>query len=287
MNRRSFLGTLGATSLAGLAGGFRCDALSREEASGPAGRALGPLGVQLYTVRGEMATGFDATLARVAAVGYREVEFAGYFGRSAEDVRATLDRVGLVAPAGHFPLDDLERRWDETVAMAGTVGHHYIVLPWLAEERRSGLASYRELARQCNEFGRRCRDAGLTFAYHNHDFEFVPLNGTMPFDVLLEETDPALVRFELDLFWIRKGGQDALDYFARHAGRFPLVHVKDSAGPPDERMVDVGSGIIDWKQIFNAREQAGIRHLFVEHDNPADPFGSISQSFRYLRDLRV
>lgn len=246
-----------------------------------------PVGLQLYTVRGEMATDFDGTLARVAAIGYREVEFAGYFGRSAEEVRAALDRVGLVAPAGHFPLDDLERRWDETIAFATTAGHRYVVLPWLAAERRGNLASYRHIARLCNEFGARCSNAGLTFAYHNHDFEFTPLEGTIPYDVFTEETDPALVKLELDLYWIRKGGQDALTYFARHPGRFPAVHLKDSAGPPDERMETVGSGVIDWKRILSAREQAGIRHLFVEHDNPADPFGSIGESFRYLRDLRL
>lgn len=246
-----------------------------------------PIGLQLYTVRGEMATDFDRTLDRVAAVGYREVEFAGYFGRSADEVHAALDRVGLVAPAGHFPLDDLERRWSETIAFATAVGHSYVVLPWLAADRRRSLASYRHIARLCNEFGARCRDADLMFAYHNHDFEFTPLEGSIPYDVLTEETDPELVKLELDLYWIHKGGQDALTYLTRFPGRFPAVHVKDSAGPPDERMVEVGSGVIDWRRILSEREQAGIRHLFVEHDHPADPFGSISQSFRYLRNLRV
>ncbi|CAN5137197.1 sugar phosphate isomerase/epimerase [soil metagenome] len=287
MNRRSFLGTLGATSLAGLAGGYKCGAFSNHAAGDATEGALGPAGLQLYTVRGAMATDFHGTLARVAAVGYREVEFAGYFGRSAEDVRTVLVEVGLVAPAGHFSLNDLERRWNETVAFAAAVGHEYVVLPWHRAERRRNLADYRQLARLCNDFGARCRDAGLTFAYHNHDFEFIPMEGVIPYDVLTEETDPELVKLELDLYWIRKGGQDALRYFARYPGRFPAVHLKDSAGPPDERMVEVGSGVIDWKAILGAREQAGIRHLFVEHDNPADPFGSISQSFRYLRDLRL
>lgn len=234
-----------------------------------------------------MATDFHRTLARVADIGYREVEFAGYFGRPAEEVRAALDGVGLTAPAGHFPLGDLERRWDETLAFAIAVGHRHIVLPWLPADRRSTLASYRELARLCNEFGRRCRDAGLAFAYHNHDFEFSPLEGMVPYDVFTSETDPDLVKLELDLYWIRKGGLDPLSYFARYPGRFPFVHLKDSAGPPDERMVDVGSGVIDWARILGAREQAGIRHLFVEHDNPADPYDSISTSFRYLRALSV
>lgn len=247
----------------------------------------GAIGLQLYTVRGEMGSDFNRTLTRVAAIGYREVEFAGYFGRAAGEVRATLDGVGLAAPAGHFPLADLEHRWDQTISFAVSVGHRYIVLPWLPGERRADVAAYRQIARLCNEFGSRCRGTGLEFAYHNHDFEFSPLEGVVPYDVLTAETDPKLVKLELDLYWIRKGGLDPLTYFARYPGRFPLVHLKDSAGPPDERMTDVGSGVMDWKRILGAREQAGIRHLFVEHDNPADPYDSITTSFSYLRALRV
>ena len=126
-------------------------------------------------------------------------------------------------------------------------------------------------------------DAGLQFAYHNHDFEFVPTEGRLPYDVLLETTDPKLVQFEMDLYWITKGGQDPLTYFARWPGRIPLVHVKDSGGPPDHKMMDVGAGTIDWKKIFAREDQAGIRHAFVEHDQPADAFASIKASCDYLK----
>jgi sugar phosphate isomerase/epimerase len=107
----------------------------------------------------------------------------------------------------------------------------------------------------------------------------------LPYDVLLAETDPKLVQLEMDLYWITKGGQDPLAYFGRWPGRFPMVHVKDSAGPPDHRMVEVGAGKIDFKKIFAHSDQAGIRHYFVEHDEPADPFASIRASCEYLKRL--
>ena len=109
----------------------------------------------------------------------------------------------------------------------------------------------------------------------------------MPYDVLLERCEPRYVAFEMDLYWITQGGQDPLAYFARWPGRFPMVHVKDSTGPPDHRMVDVGSGSIPWKAVFARREQAGIRHYFVEHDAPADPLASVRRSYEYLRRLEV
>ncbi len=132
---------------------------------------------------------------------------------------------------------------------------------------------------------RRLEDAGIQFAYHNHDFEFPKLEGQVPYDVLLQSTDPKLVQLEINLYWITKAGQDPLAYFARWPGRIPLVHVKDSAGPPEHKMVDVGQGTIDWKRIFAKRDQAGIKHAFVEHDQPPQPFEDIATSARYLKAL--
>ena len=129
------------------------------------------------------------------------------------------------------------------------------------------------------------KDAGLQFAYHNHDFEFPKLDGQVPYDVLLQNTDPKLVQLEIDLYWITKAGQDPLTYFARWPGRVPLVHVKDSAGAPEHKMADVGQGKIDWKRIFAKRDQAGIKHFFVEHDQPPQPFEDIAASYKYLHEL--
>ncbi len=153
----------------------------------------------------------------------------------------------------------------------------------IAPANRTSLDGYRSMADRFNRVAERAKAAGLTFGYHNHDFEFEPLEGRMPWDVLLEETDPALVKLELDLYWITKAGGDPFKYLTEHPGRFPLVHVKDMA--TDGSMVDVGAGTIDFAALFARSGQAGIKHYFVEHDNPGEPFQSLAASYRYLRNL--
>jgi sugar phosphate isomerase/epimerase len=244
---------------------------------------LDRIGLQLYTVRHEMEKDFAGTIARVAATGYREVEFAGYFGKSPRDVRALLDHHGLSAPSAHASL--APDQWRAALDAAPVVGHRYLVIAWIPAEQRRTLDDCKRAAERLGRAAAEAQAAGLQFAYHNHDFEFVPLDGQLPYDVLLRETDPKLVQMEMDLYWIVKGGQDPLAYFARWPGRFPMVHVKDSAGGPAHRMMTVGAGAIDFKKIFAQREQAGIRHYFVEHDEPGDAFASIRASYEYLKRL--
>jgi sugar phosphate isomerase/epimerase len=252
---------------------------------------LGPIGLQLYTVRDLMKQDFEGTLARVAGIGYREVEFAGYFDHSPQQIRAALAHNGLAAPAAHVPFDAIESDWDATLHTAALIGHRYVVCAWIPEERRRTVDDWRRVGQRLNQAAAACRAAGLGFAYHNHSYEFVPLEGHLPYDVLLASTDPALVRLELDLFWITYGGGDPLAYFRRWPGRFPLVHVKDMTPKPapdvapERVMADVGRGSIDWRRIFARAQDAGIEHYFVEHDQPADPLASIRASFDYLRRL--
>ncbi|MBI1722971.1 MAG: sugar phosphate isomerase/epimerase [Gemmatimonadetes bacterium] len=244
-----------------------------------------PIGVQLYTVRGLMQRDLDGTLAQVARIGFTEVEFAGYFNRTPEQVRAILGRNRLAGPSAHIPIELLETDWPRTLANAQIMGHRYLVVAWTPQERRRTLDDWRRIGDLFSHTGEAASREGITFAYHNHDYEFVPLEGQVPFDVLLETSDPAHVKVEMDLYWIRKGGKDPLAYFERWPGRFPMVHVKDMTA--DGRMVDVGAGAIDWRAIFARRGQAGIRHYFVEHDDPPDPMASIAVSYRYLSRLRV
>jgi sugar phosphate isomerase/epimerase len=282
MDRREFVGRVAAAGGAALA----APAVSVWSAgcaqSAPAANALSRIGVQLYTVRTEMEKDVEATLARVAAIGYQEVEFAGYFGRTPEQIKSTLAANGLSAPASHVSWESLENGWSRVLDEAARAGHTYVVVAWLPEDRRT-LDDYRRWAGIFNEAGRAAQAAGLRYGYHNHDFEFTPTGDTLPYDVLLSETDPELVTLEMDLFWITKGGQDPLAYAERHPGRFQLVHVKDMDA--QGTMVDVGAGRIDFAAIFARSPQAGIRHYFVEHDQPADPFASIEASYRHLRAL--
>jgi len=275
VSRREFVGTMAGAGLAAV--------LPRLPL--PAHRArLEKIGLQLYTVRKAMQTDVEGTLTRVAATGYKEGECAGYFGKSTTAIKAMLDRLGLSAPAVHVGSLAPEQ-WRASLDAANTIGHRYVVVPWIPAEERATLDGWKRVAERYNRAAADARAAGLQFAYHNHDFEFAPVEGRIPYDVLLENTDPQLVQLEIDLYWITKGGQDPLAYFQRWPGRVPLVHVKDSAGPPDNKMMDVGAGTIDWKRIFARREQAGIRHYFVGHDEPTDLFASIKASYDYLKRL--
>ncbi len=277
MDRRAFVEAGGYAALAAGLGQAAC------APANAAGR-LDRIGAQLYTVRREMAESVEATLDQVAEIGYREVEFAGYFGRSPEQIRDALGASGLDAPSTHVPLGSLGDGWERQLDAALVMGHRYVVVAWIAAEQRHRIDDYRRYADQFNRAGERARERGLRFAYHNHEFEFEPLDGEVPYDVLLARTDAALVEFELDLFWITKGGHDPIAYFGEHPGRFPLVHVKDMNAGGD--MTPVGTGVIDFPNIFMHRDEAGIRHFFVEHDNPGDPFASLAAGFEHLRGPR-
>jgi sugar phosphate isomerase/epimerase len=242
--------------------------------------------MQLYTVRRELEKDFEGTLRKVAALGYREVEFAGYFGHGAAEVKTLLKRLKLDAPAAHVQLSELRGDLRPSIDAAHVIGHKYLLLAWTAPEERRTLEQYRRLADLCNEAGAALQREGLQFAYHNHDFEFAPLEGRVPYDLLLERTDPRLVKLEMDLYWTVKGGASPVEYFERHPGRFHLLHVKDMDSTPRRLFADVGKGVIDFKTIFAQSRKAGVRHYFVENDEPAgSPFDSLRVSIDYLRQL--
>jgi sugar phosphate isomerase/epimerase len=244
---------------------------------------LGPLGLQLYTLRREMAQGVDATLARVAEIGYSEVEFAGYFGRSLAEIRRGVASAGLSAPAAHVDMNAVLMDWPNTLDVANTIGHQYLIVPSVPREMSVTLDHWRAVADIFNRAAAEARGAGIQFAYHNHASELLPIDGQIPFDLLCEQTDPDLVQIELDLFWMVHGGGDPMAFFERWPGRVPMVHVKDRTA--EGVMTEVGAGAIDWEEIFGARALAGIRHYFVEHDEPEDGFASVSDSFDYLSRL--
>lgn len=252
-------------------------------------RTLERIGLQLYTVRAAMAKDFDGTLARVAAIGYREVEFAGYFDHAPADVRASLDRHGLSAPSAHIgTAATLTKDWARTLEAAQAVGHKYLVVAGLAERDRRTLDDYRRVADLFNTAGESARQMGMRLAYHNHDFEFTPMARKLPYDILLERTDPALVAMEMDLFWVTKAGQNPLAWFDRYPGRFEMVHLKDMDGSPERRMVDIGRGTIDFARIFANGAQAGTRHYFVEHDDPQPPaLASAKASYEALSRMQL
>jgi sugar phosphate isomerase/epimerase len=247
--------------------------------------ATGPLGIQLYTVRDLLAEDFDGTLRALARIGYREVEFAGYHGRAPAEIRRVLAAQGLRASSAHLPLESLQGDASRTFEAAYQLGHEHLVVAWVPPEARRDVDDWRRLADRFNEVGYACRAAGFKFAYHNHDFEFAPLGDLRGYDVLIERTEPGLVTFELDLYWITRGGADPLEYLARLHDRVPMVHVKDMDATPERGMTDPGQGILDFRALLARARASGTHHFFVEHDQPADPLRTARTGYRYLRSL--
>jgi hydroxypyruvate isomerase len=262
-------------------------ALPRSARSAAVRVGFGPIGLQLYTVRKAMQSDFDGTLKRVAAVGYKEIEFAGLFGQPAAGVRKVLDQLGLSAPSMHVPFETTSLGWDAVLDDAHRLGCRYVVVPSIPDSLRTSIDDYRRVAESFTRAAEAAAKAGLGFAYHNHAVDFKPLDRKLPFDILLEATDPSLVRIELDLYWIERAGQDPLRYFNRWPGRCKLIHVKDSVGAPDHRMTEVGKGIIDWPNLLASARAAGAEHFFVEQDDATKPLDSIAASFSYLSQLKL
>jgi len=290
MNRRTFLETA-ATVTAGT--------LLTSRLGWAAGdRKIEHIGVQLYTVRDAMKEDFEGTLAKVASIGYKEVEFAGYFGRTPQQVRASLEKNGLTAPSTHVQYDELDDKFSAVIEDSKTIGLNYIVCPWIPEDLRKSPDIWKQASEKFNRCGEQTKKAGMQFAYHNHWFEFLPVNGQLPYDELLKMCDKDLVNMEMDLCWITAAGADPIKYFNLYPGRFPLVHVKDlkklpkiTTGGPQNfgdtvDLTEVGSGIINWKSLFARAGKAGIKVYIVEHDHPKAPFDSIKTSYEYLEKLR-
>jgi sugar phosphate isomerase/epimerase len=276
-DRRTFLATLGGTAL-GLAwtrSAFASVAL-------PIEKKLSRIGIQLYTLRSKAEKDLAGTLAEVAKIGYKEVELAGYYNHSAAEVRDLLKENGLSAPSSHIALEQSQKEPAKTFADAKTVGNQWITVPFLPGKHDT-VDDWKRVADDFNRAAAQVKSEGFRFAYHNHNMEFRHIDDTIPLEVLLANTDPSLVSYEMDVYWVVNGGGNPVELLDKHPGRFKMLHVKDSAGPPDHKMVDVGAGVIDFKTVFEHAK--GIEHYFVEHDNPPDPFADAAASFNYLKNL--
>ncbi len=242
------------------------------------------VGLQLYTLRDMMAVSVPATLKLVSAVGYKEVETAGYFDHSPKEFRKMLDGEGLSAPSAHIMLDLFDKSLNEVIDTAKEIDHKYVVIPYLTvEQRGSGIDVYKKLAENCNVYGEACKKAGLKLAYHNHDFEFEMRDGQLPYDVLLQDVDADLMAMEMDLYWMAKAKQDPLAYFKRHPGRFKLWHIKDM--DKQGAFADVGTGVIDFTTIFAHAKQAGVEHKVVERDTTDNLVKTIQQGYQAVSAL--
>ena len=275
-NRRDFIKTSAAFSAAA--------ALLPSCITSTSEKGVPEIGLQLYTVRDQMAKDPEGTLERVAKIGYKKIETAGYadgkvYGFPGEVFAELLDGLGLEFVSGHIVKQHFEQSFDQVLEFLVEAGQQYAILPWLSPEERSTLDQYKQLGELLNRCAEKAQPAGVTICYHNHDFEFVEIDGELPMNVLISELDPKLVSIELDLYWVTKAGLDPLQYLKMNKGRIPLWHVKDMADTPEKGFAEVGEGIIDYPAIFDLGSQVGMKHFFVEQDQSDDPMKSIETSY--------
>jgi sugar phosphate isomerase/epimerase len=299
ISRRTFLKTASATAA--------CAALLRNASSLLANPLGLPLGLQLYSVRNILPKDYEGTLKQLAALGYREVEAAGFFSHSPQEVKQAMDRAGLLCVSAHYSLKDLLPKLDETIQFGKDLGLKYIVCasPMLkdpaakdpgsrAARESMTLEDWRWNAKQFNSIGERMNAAGIRFAYHNHTPEFRTENGVVFYDELLKLTDPARVTMELDCGWAVVAGKNPAEYLTRYPTRFSMLHVKDfkitaattPAAPPPS--TELGRGTIDYHPIFEAARKAHIEHAFVEQEEFDIPaMEALKIDADYMRALTV
>ncbi len=265
--------------------------------SGP--HKLDEVGLQLYTLGMEVED-IEATLVQLKEAGYDQVEFFGpYYGKTAQEMKEILDRVGLTSPASHARTLDSEEGLAQSIENALVLGHEYLIMPTLpglnyapmgqrpeGEEEETIITTedVNGYVEMLNKIGQACHDAGLSFLFHNHQPDFVKIeNGEILYDLLLQKTNPELVNFEIDLGWAIAAGADPLVYFEKYPGRFPIFHVKDIT--EDKQACVVGEGIIDFAPIFAKSKQAGVKYYFVEQDMAPDPLANVTASVQNLKKM--
>ena len=286
-SRRTFLKHTGLLAAAvAVTPSFACTPIAKK-----------PIGLQLYSLRDIIKNDIKSIIAKVAAIGYKEVETYsytakdGFWGLDAKAFKDLLKQHGMTSPSGHFGMDDFmsgksSEALKSYIEAANILGSEYVTVPWLAANIRQNADDYKKIAAKLNEAGTLCKASGLKLAYHNHDFEFTKIGDTTGYNIMLKETDKKLVDFELDLYWAVRSGNDPLALFKAHPGRFTMWHIKDMDKAKNSVNTEIGQGAVDFKNIFKGAKQAGVKHYFVEHEfnYKPDELGSIKTSFDYVNN---
>lgn len=256
-----------------------------------------PLGLQLYSVREELPKDYEGTLRKVAALGYREVEAAGFYGHSAGDVKQAMTKAGLRCVSAHYPWDQLSTKLDSIIDFHKQLGAEYIICAYPGHKPGAGAGSGHDFtlddwhwnAEQFNRVGATVKKAGLRFGYHNHTPEFVKASGALPYDELLRLTDPKLVTFEMDCGWVTVGGGDPIAYLKKYPDRISMLHVKDfQRGVKPPHAAQLGHGSADYQAIFRAAKPGTIKHYFVEQEEFDIPWQeALKIDADYMNNLKV
>ena len=264
--------------------------------------------VQVYSVRDFAEQDMRGTLQKIKDMGYAGVEFAGLYGNSAEDVKAMCDEIGLVPISAHVALADMRKDCDKVIKDYSTIGCKYIVVPYLNPADRPGAEGWEQTIADIREIGKKAHENGLTLLYHNHDFEFVTIDGKYALDILYDTIPADYLQTEIDTCWVNVGGENPAEYVKKYAGRAPVVHLKDFVGEKSNNMyaligIDsdkeasepskfefrpVGKGKQDFPAILAAAKDAGAEWVVVEQDEPSmglTPMESIKTSIDYLKSF--
>lgn len=247
----------------------------------PDRKSLG-VGIQLYTLRDAMTADTPGSLKKLSDLGYKNLELANYsdgkfYGFAPKDFKKIVGDLGMNILSSHTQVEAAGITIDNAKKMAddhAELGVKYCVQPWVNEPDRN-IESYKKMVGDWNEVGKIMKGVGIQFGYHNHNFEFVNIDGIVPYyDIFMKEMDPDLITMEIDLFWVTKAGQDPVEMFKKYPGRFQLFHLKDMRTKQDpffdvnkDDVCSVGAGVIDFKTILASKEIAGMKHWFVEDDN--------------------
>ncbi len=274
-NRRSFLVSAGAGMAASTLGSSLVFANHHIKI---------PLGIQLWTVKSEAEKDLEGTLRKVYAAGFRDIEFAGYYGKTPADLGKLLKDIGFKLVSTHAGAGDIAKRGDEIIRDAKALGLEYVVcsspmvspakdkLPWEERMKAVDLTDWKVNADLFNKFGKQVKDAGMTFGYHNHSAEFKKYDGQTAFDYLYANTDPALVKIELDVGWVVVAQQDPIAILDKYKSRVIALHVKDvgarGADGKDPTSVALGEGVIDWKKVLGTAHAHGVKRYFYEQEEP-------------------
>ena len=316
-SRRTFVKNSGVAALAAFSGITFFDSPSS---------LISKPGLGLFSIPGWLNRDLSGALAGIAKMGYKEIEVfgpysfstekakaswapaaqqlglkeSGLFGKSAKEFGALSKSYGLSIPAMHTDLDTLMNNFGPLAEAANALGAQYVVLPALPEEFRKTLDDYKKSADLFNKIGEQAKKTGIRFGYHNHGYGLQVKDGKMPLDIILDETDPSLVYFEMDLFWTVAGGADPISLLSKHKGRYTMMHVKDMkeqkrfAGDGNDMrqwmplfpyMCSAGSGVLPLNKILKAAKENGMTHFFVEQDLVADPETALQKSLDYLKGL--
>jgi sugar phosphate isomerase/epimerase len=281
VNRRNAiraLAALAATPLLARAELIRAERVRR--------RKLDRIGLALITVGRFTSRDYERTLQQVAQIGYRDVDMYIYDSRREPiETRAMLDRAGLICPSARVATPALYRGWDRFLDAANNLGARWVTLANVPYEERLHLRDWHELADVLNKAGDAARRRGLSLCYHNHAFELESLEGNIPLDLLLASTDPALLKLQMDVYWMTRGGRNPAAEIRRLGSRVATLHLKDMDATPARGITSVGRGTIDFRAVLAAAADAKVSHYFVEEDAPADPLDAIRSSYAHLARL--